>query len=142
VIRSGPVVRERVRWSDVDKMDVVYYGRYLRFMEAAESEFFRALGFPYDRISGDLSVWIARVKLELSFKAPARLDDEIVCRAELQKVGGSSMTFAFPIDRADGTRLADGVLVLAALDRETMRATRLPEALRAALQASSSASSA
>jgi YbgC/YbaW family acyl-CoA thioester hydrolase len=130
VIRSGPVVRERVRWGDVDKMDVVYYARYLRFMEAAESEFFRALGFPYDRISGELGVWIARVKLEVTFKAPARLDDEIVCRAELIKVGGSSMTFAFPIDRADGTRLADGILVLAALDRETLRATRLPAALR------------
>jgi YbgC/YbaW family acyl-CoA thioester hydrolase len=127
-------VRERVRWSDVDKMDVVYYARYVRFMESAESEFFRELGFPYDRLSEGLGVWIARVKLEVHFKAPARLDDEVLCRAELMKVGGSSMTFAFPIDRADGTRLADGGLVLAALDRTTMKATRLPEALRAALQ--------
>ncbi len=133
-LRVGPDVRERVRWSDVDLMGIVYYGKYLRFIEAAETEFFRAIGFPYDLIAGELGVWIARVHLECDYRAPARLDDEIVCRAELRKIGGSSMTFAFPIDRDGGTRLVDGMLVLAALDRTTLRATRIPRPLARALQ--------
>jgi acyl-CoA thioester hydrolase len=133
LIRTGPEVRERVQWSDDDRMNVVYYGRYLRFMETAEAAFFRELGFSYDRIADELGVWIARVKLELSFRSPARLDDEVVCRAELLELGGSSMTFAFPIARVDGTQLADGRLILAALDRTTLRATRIPKLLRAAL---------
>jgi tol-pal system-associated acyl-CoA thioesterase len=133
-IRVGPEVRERVRWRDVDVMGVVHYANYLRFMEAAESEFFRALGFPYDVIADRLGVWIARVHLECDYRAPAKLDDEITCRAELRKVGGSSMTFAFPIARTDGTRLVDGTLVLAALDRVTLRATRIPPPLAAALE--------
>lgn len=132
---AGPVVRDRVRWSDVDKMDVVYFGRYLRFMEIAEDEFFREIGFPHNVVSETLGVWIARVRLEIDFRAPARLDDEIVCRAELRKVGGSSLRLTFPIDRIDGTRLAEGVLVLAALDQKTLKATRIPRALRDALQA-------
>jgi acyl-CoA thioester hydrolase len=132
-LRVGPAVRERVRWRDVDVMGVVHYGQYLRFMEAAESEFFRALGFPYPVLSEQYGVWIARVRLECDYRAASRMDDEIVCSAQLKALGGSSMTFAFPIDRADGTRLVDGVLVLAALDRTTLRATRLPDALRAAL---------
>jgi acyl-CoA thioester hydrolase len=131
-LRVGPDVRERVRWRDVDIMGVVHYANYLRFMEAAESEFFRAIGFPYDVIANDHGVWIARVRLECDYRAPAKLDDEIVCRAELRKIGGSSMTFAFPVERADGTRLVDGTLVLAALDRTTLRATRIPAALRSA----------
>ena len=115
-------------------MGIVYYGRYLRFMEAAETEFFRAIGFPYDVLSEQHGVWIARVHLACDYRAPARLDEEITCRAELQKIGGSSMTFAFPIARAaDGTRLVDGTLVLAALDRTTLRATRIPAPLAAAL---------
>jgi tol-pal system-associated acyl-CoA thioesterase len=134
-IRVGPDVRERVRWRDVDIMGVVHYANYLRFMEAAESEFFRALGFPYDRIADELGVWIARVHLECDYRAPAKLDDEIICRAELRKMGGSSMTFAFPVDRADGVRLIDGSLVLAALDRATLRATRIPAPLATALRA-------
>ncbi|HEY0396052.1 MAG TPA: thioesterase family protein [Candidatus Elarobacter sp.] len=133
-IRVGPDVRDRVRWSDVDVMGIVYYGRYLRFMEAAETEFFRALGYSYDRIADELGVWIARIRLECDYRAPAKLDDEIVCRAELRKIGASSMTFTFPIERSDGARLVDGMLVLAALDRTTLRATRIPEPLRAAFQ--------
>jgi len=128
-LRTGPEVRERVRWSDVDVMGIVYYGRYLRFMEAAETEFFRAIGFPYDALANEHGVWIARIRLECDYRAPAKLDDEIVCRAELRKIGGSSMTFTFPVDRADGTRLVDGALVLAAVDRATLRATRLPSPL-------------
>jgi len=133
-IRVGPEVRERVRWRDVDIMGVVHYANYLRFMEAAESEFFRALNFPYDVIADELGVWIARVHLECDYRAPAKLDDEITCRAELLKLGGSSMTFAFPVDRADGVRLIDGSLVLAALDRTTLRATRIPKPLADALR--------
>ena len=135
-IRVGPEVRERVRWRDVDVMGVVHYANYLRFMEAAESEFFRALGFPYDVIADQLGVWIARVHLECDYRAPAKLDDQITCRAELQKIGGSSMTFTFPIARVDGAPLVDGALVLAALDRVTLRATRIPAALAAALSPS------
>jgi len=134
-LRTGPEVRERVRWSDVDVMGIVYYGRYLRFMEAAETELFRAIGFPYDVLANEHGVWIARIRLECDYRAPAKLDDEIVCRAELRKIGGSSLTFTFPIDRADGTRLVDGTLVLAAVDRKTLKATRVPEPLRDALAA-------
>jgi len=134
-IRVGPDVRERVRWRDVDVMGVVHYANYLRFMEAAESEFFRALGFPYDVIADELGVWIARVHLECDYREPAKLDDEITCRAQLHKLGGSSMTFTFPVDRADGVRLIDGSLVLAALDRTTLRATRIPAPLVTALRA-------
>ncbi len=134
-LRVGPEVRERVRWRDVDIMGVVHYGNYLRFMEAAESEFFRALGFPYPVLADRHGVWIARVHLECDYRAPARLDDEITCRAELRKIGGSSLTFAFPIAHTDGTALVDGRLVLAALDRTTLRTTRLPKPLIDALAA-------
>ncbi|HYZ16902.1 MAG TPA: thioesterase family protein [Candidatus Acidoferrum sp.] len=133
-IRSGPLVRERVRWSDVDIMGIVYYGRYLRFVEAAEAEFFRALGYTYEAIAADHGVWFARVKLDCTFHAPARMDDEVVCRAELQKIGGSSLTFGFPIARADGTPLVHGTLIIAALDRTTLRATRIPAPLLSALR--------
>ncbi len=130
---AGPAVRERVRWSDLDMMGVVYFGRYLRFMEAAEAEFFRALGFTYEALANEHGVWFARVQLRCDYRAPARLDDEVVCRAELTKVGGASLTFAFPIDRADGTRLVDGTLVIAAVDRTSLRPARVPAPLLARL---------
>ena len=132
----GPAVVQRVRWSDVDKMNVMYYGAYLRHTDAAESEFFRTLGFTYDTLHEQLGIWLARVNLEVRYVAPARLDDDLATHAELTKIGASSIHLTFPIERqADGKRLADVRLVLAALDATTLKATRIPDPLRNALQA-------
>lgn len=132
-LRVGPEIRERVRWRDVDIMGIVYYGSYLRFIEAAETEFFRDAGFTYEQLARDHGVWIARVRLECEYRAPAKLDDEIVCRAQLVSLGGSSLRLEFPIADRHGTPLVHGGLVLAALDRATLRPTRLPAPLREAL---------
>lgn len=122
-------------WSDVDLMGIVQFARYLRFVEVAETEFFRTLGFTYGALAEQHGIWLARIHLDCDFRTPARLDDEIRCRAELRKTGGSSLTFTFPIDRADGTPLAAARLILAALDTTTLRPTRLPSELTAALRA-------
>ncbi|MGB8265873.1 MAG: thioesterase family protein [Candidatus Velthaea sp.] len=133
----GPTVVERVRWHDVDRMNIVYYGAYLRFTEGAEAEFFRAHGFTYDVLAAEHGIWLARIHLDARYRAPARLDDEIATRYELTKLGGSALHFTIPIERAtDGARLVDVRLVLAALDATTLKATRIPRALRTALQAS------
>jgi acyl-CoA thioester hydrolase len=124
---------ERVYWSDVDKMDVVYYGTYLRFIERTETAFFRALGYGMDLIGERYGVWLARVHAELDFRRPARLDDELTTWIELRKIGGSSLHFTFGIDRA-GERMVDAKLVLAALDRATLKSKRLPDALVAELE--------
>ena len=114
-------------------MDVMYVGRYLRFIEMAESAFFRTRGFTYDELTARFGIWLARVHVAIDFRRPARLDDELCAWAELRKLGGSSLRLAFPVERA-GVRLADGTLVLAALDRETLKPVRLPGDLVAALE--------
>jgi len=135
-LTRGPTVVQRVRWSDVDKMNVMYYGAYLRHTDAAEAEFFRAFGFTYDSLHEQHGIWLARVHLDVRYVAPARLDDDLATHARLVKIGGSSIHLVLPVERqADGKRLADVRLVLAALDAATLKATRVPEALRSALQA-------
>jgi acyl-CoA thioester hydrolase len=128
---TGIRVRDRVRWSDIDMMGVMYFGRYVRFAEMAEAEFFRAIGYSYDELHAQYAIWLARIHLDIDFRSPARLDDEVECRAQLIKVGASSMHFNFPVERAsDGTRLADIGLVIASLDAVTLKTTRTPAALR------------
>ncbi len=129
-------VRDRVWWSDVDRMGVMYFGRYVRFAEMAETEFFRAAGYSYDEIHAQFAIWLARIRLEIDYRSPARLDDVLVCRAELVKIGGSSMHFRFPVEReSDGRRLADIGLVVASLDAVTLKTTRTPPVLREELRA-------
>ena len=38
-------IRRRVEFSETDMAGIVHYSNFFRYMEAAEHEFFRALGF-------------------------------------------------------------------------------------------------
>jgi acyl-CoA thioester hydrolase len=124
--------RDRVRWSDVDTARIVYFGKFIRWIEAAEGEFFREHGITIESWETNFGVMLARVHLSIDFRSPARIDEWLVCSAELQKIGGSSLHFRFAIDR-DETRIADATLVLACLDLRTMKPTRVPAAVRTAL---------
>jgi YbgC/YbaW family acyl-CoA thioester hydrolase len=129
-------VRDRVWWSDVDQMGIMYFGRYVRFAEMAETEYFRAIGYSYDELHATFGIWLARVHLEVDFRAPARLDEELSCSARVVKLGSASIHFRFAVDRiADERRLADIGLVVACLDATTLRSTRMPPALRERLAA-------
>jgi acyl-CoA thioester hydrolase len=127
-------VTDRVYWSDVDKMGVMYFGRYVRFAERAETQFFRAAGYSYDGIHAEFGIWLARIRLEIDYRLPARLDDELVCRAQLEKLGASSLRFRFPVERRhDARRVADIGLTIACLDAGSLKSTRIPPSLREGL---------
>jgi YbgC/YbaW family acyl-CoA thioester hydrolase len=124
-------IRERVWWSDVDKMGVMFFGRYLRFAERAETEFFRSIGYSYDDIRVEFAIWLARTHVEIDFRLPAVLDDDLVCRAELVKLGAASLHFRFPLERArDGVRIADMHFVVACLHAANLKTARMPKAFR------------
>jgi acyl-CoA thioester hydrolase len=129
-------VRDRVWWSDVDKMGVMFFARYIRFAEMAETEFFRALGYSYDEMREQFGIWLARVHVEIDFRHPALLDDELVCRAELDKIAGATIHFRFPVERiSDGRRLADIAFVVVCLDAKSLKTTRIPPVIRDLLRA-------
>ena len=133
---ASPVVRDRVYWSDVDQMGIMYFARYIRFAEMAETEFFRSLGYSYDDVRRKFGIWLARIHLDADFRHPAKLDDELLCRTQLEKIGAASVHFRFEVERAtDGRRLADIGLVIACLDAATLAATRIPPILRELLDA-------
>jgi acyl-CoA thioesterase FadM len=43
-------IEEHVRWSDIDRAGIIYYGQFQRFFEIAETELFRAVGLPYSEV--------------------------------------------------------------------------------------------
>jgi acyl-CoA thioester hydrolase len=128
-------VRDRVRWSDVDIAGIIYFGAYVRFIELAETELFRALGYPYGKMFEMLDIWLPRVHLDFDFFAPALMDDELVLKTHIAKLGSSSITMRMVVhnDRAQEVDAA-ATLVVAAVNRATMKSTPMPADLRAALE--------
>ncbi len=130
-VRPSAIV-ERVRWSDVDRARIVYFAKYVRWLEIAEAEYLRDRGWTYDRLETEHGLMLARVHLEIDYRKPAFLDDELTCWGQLERIGNSSLHFRFPIERA-GERLVDIGLVLACLDTTTLKPVRVPADLAAVL---------
>ncbi|MBV9148810.1 MAG: acyl-CoA thioesterase [Candidatus Eremiobacteraeota bacterium] len=129
-------VRDRVRWSDVDIAGIIYFGAYVRFVELAETELFRELGFPFARMFDQLDVWLPRVHLDFDFHRPARMDDELIVRTRVAKVGNSSIILKIAVhDAATDAVDASCTLIVATVGRTSMKSQPIPPELRAALLA-------
>jgi YbgC/YbaW family acyl-CoA thioester hydrolase len=128
-------IEEYVRWSDVDAAGIVCYGAFVRFVEVAETELFRAAGMPYGKVFDRFDCWLPRVHFSADFHAPAFLDERLRLNAYVKKLGTTSVTLGFDIDNAAGTRVADFEIVLVCIDRKTFAKRPLPDELRGALSA-------
>lgn len=128
-------VHERVRWSDADASGLIRWDAYTRLVELAETELFRAAGFPYATLWDALDIWLPRVQFHLEARTPARLDEALAAEIRVASIGRSSIRLEFALRKEDGATAADGHLVIVAISRKDGRPVPVPEALRSALQA-------
>ncbi len=125
--QSPFVIQEYVRWSDVDKAGIIFYGAYVRFFEIAETELFRAAGAPYGEVFDRFDLWLPRVHLDCDFMYPTRLDDRLGVAAYFTKFGTSSLQINFDVIHLQTGKLAAaGKEVLVCTDRQSMKSRPLP----------------
>jgi acyl-CoA thioester hydrolase len=133
-------VQDRVRWSDVDKAGIIYFGSYVRFFEIAETELFREIGLPYSTAFDVIDSYPVRAQFHCDFRSPAYLDDMLSVEIWVGSIGSASLTLEFEIKRTKsekgqlGETLMTGHCVLVTVNRETYKAVRVHERLRSALK--------
>jgi YbgC/YbaW family acyl-CoA thioester hydrolase len=124
------ILEQRVAWSDVDLAGIVYFPRYFSYFENAELEWFRSHGLSYEGILEETGVWLPRVACHSNFRAPAKLAELLSIELRLDRLGRTSFTLGFDAFRLpDRTAIADGYIVVAAVDRESFRPTPVPHRL-------------
>ncbi len=107
----------RVYFEDTDVAGIVYYANYLRFMERARSDMLRAAGIDQRAaLDSGLGVY-AVVEVNIRYRAPARLDDELVVLSTLEAVRASSVVIHQRVMRGDEI-LADARVTAAFLSPE------------------------
>jgi len=120
----------RVYWEDTDGGGIVYYANYLRFLERARTEWLRQQGYSQQRLAREEAILFTVVSLEIEYRAPARLDDELEVSCEPRPQGQASLRFAQCIYRrtagAERELLAEAQVRVACLDARTLRPRRLP----------------
>lgn len=125
--------RQRVRFGETDMQNVVYYANYLLYAEVGRVAYLRELGISYaDLVAKGLDFTIGEASVR--YRAPLRFDDEFDIKVRVGDMRHSSWAFEYAVDRADGLHCAEMTTVQVMIDRATLRATRIPEALRATLE--------
>jgi acyl-CoA thioester hydrolase len=125
--------RQRVRFGETDMQNVVYYANYLLYAEVGRTAYLRELGLLYgDLVATGLDFTIGEASVR--YRAPLRFDEEFDIKVRVGEIRHSSWGFEYAVDRADGLRCAEMTTVQVMIDRSSLRATRMPEDLRATLQ--------
>jgi acyl-CoA thioester hydrolase len=120
----------RVYWEDTDGGAIVYYANYLRFLERSRSEWLRSYGHSQERLAREPGILFTVVSLQVDYRRPARLDDELAITCEPHPAGGASLRFAQRIYRAGGAAgipLLEAQVRVACVDARSWKPRRLPQ---------------
>ena len=123
----------RVRYDECDAQKVVFNARYGVYTDLAVGEFFRALGYGEQMVSGELDYQL--VKQTTEWKAPARYDDVLEATVRTVKLGTTSFVLGVTFriaGKPDPIARVETVYVL--VDHATLAKRALPDDLRAALE--------
>ena len=115
----------RVGFSDTDAQGVVYYGRYLPYLDLARVEYHRHLG--HLQLPGQFAMRASAVE----YHAPARFDDLLEVFVRVERVGTTSVTYDHAAYLAeDDVLMATAKQTLVLIDVADRRPLPVPDSFR------------
>jgi len=123
----------RVYYEDTDFSARVYHASYLRFLERGRTELLRAVEVAQSDLHAEMGglAFVVR-KMNIEFLGAAVMDDVLTVVTRPKEMRGASMTLAQEVRRGDEVLVTADVMVAAVRGG---RAVRIPDELRAALNA-------
>lgn len=104
----------RVYFEDTDLSGLVYHANYLRYMERARSDMLRVAGIDQRAAQQDGEGFYAVTGIRLSYRRPARLDDDLMVVSKVQHVSAATCAIHQAVMRCDEI-LTDGDVSVAFL---------------------------
>jgi acyl-CoA thioester hydrolase len=126
---AAPFVYElRVRYGECDPQGIVFNANYLLYFDVAFTELWRAAVGPWqDLVTSGFDAVVA--ESHLSFRAPARFDDELRLELAVTRLGTTAVTTSIDVMRGDELLVA-GWLRHVCVSTETWLKAELPADVR------------
>jgi acyl-CoA thioester hydrolase len=128
-----------VRFAETDAQGVAHNSNYLVWFEVARIAYLAEYAGGYSSIR-DQGIESLVLESHVRYRQPARFDDRLTIHARVGELRGARFRFDYRITRADEL-IADGWTSHACVDAETMRPTRIPADLAAAIATAEATSS-
>jgi acyl-CoA thioester hydrolase len=124
----------RVYIEDTDAGGIVFHAKYLHYMERARTEWIRSEGVGLRAGLEDNISYVVQ-RMNINYRAPAKLDDQLLVTAEPDDFSRVWMAFRQRVYRAsDRQLLCDAEVRVACIALDTGRPKRLPENMLEILQ--------
>ncbi len=123
----------KVRYSEVDCQRIVYNSHYLTYFDVSLSEMLEDC-FNQEEYIKNTSNDFHTVGVQMNFKSPARLNDQLEVYTGVQKVGNSSMTFIQEIYRVGSDEILNSAnITWVNTNQKSMKSATIPDDIRTKL---------
>jgi len=116
----------RVYWEDTDAGGIVFYANYLKFFERARTEWLRSFGIEQQQLKETTGGMFVVAETAVRYLRPARLDDELIVTARIQKAGRAAMTIHQQA-LLKNTLLCEGTIRIGWVDAASLQPARIPQ---------------
>ena len=103
---------------DIDSMDVVWHGHYVKYLELARCALLDKFGYGYTQMRASGYAWPI-VDLRLKYSRPASFDQRLIVRAEIVEWENRLKMDYTICDAATGERLHSATSIQVAVDMAT-----------------------
>src|SRR5207244_8877481 len=108
---------------DTDIAGIMHFSNFFRFMEAAETAFFRSLGLSIVTTGFDQPIGWPRVHADCDFTLPLRFDDTVEIHLLVREKKKRSIVYGFifrNLNQHPAKEVARGSLVVACVTRDSV----------------------
>jgi acyl-CoA thioester hydrolase len=121
-------MRVKIYYHHTDCGGVVYYARYLEFLEEARTEFLEQRGILIKELIKQ-GIVFAISHQEIDYKSPAFYGDTLQIETQLTKISGVRLEFEYEIKNQSGKLIATAGTVMACMS-STFKPKPIPEEVR------------
>ena len=122
--------KTRVEFYDLDPMNVVWHGNYVKYLEAARCDFLEKIGCTYDDIK-EAGYAYPVAKMEMKFVTPCVFMQNLVVKTQLESLE-PSLNFKYTIlDEKTGAKLSSAKTMQICVEIETRKTVySVPDVLK------------
>ena len=124
----------KVAFNDLDPMNVVWHGNYLKYLELARSEMFDKLNFGYPVMAGNNLIYPI-AKMDLKFIAPAKFNQVLNVKCVLKEIEPAIVIKYLITDAQTGEKLFKAISMQICVNANTKETIyEAPKILQDALE--------
>jgi len=122
-------IQIRVRYSETDRMNYVYYGNYAQYFEVARVEALRNLGVNYKELEDVEGILLPVLDYQIKFIKPAFYDELLTINTSISKLPEARIYFEYETLNEKNELINKASTTLVFVSKETIKPMMVPDNL-------------